>query len=179
VADPNDAATCSARGRQRHGKLAECGWTTGTRVHACAVKAVPSRPSTSMARSPRASSTIYLPGRQAHHSPGRGPVGEVSSRQGRTRPITTATDTRDWSHEKELEVMNAINLADRLSTFSEYWQPRVVGSFNGHDLMVVKVKGNSFGTNMTIRTIFSWFSLGTSRFSCETALFGLVRAKFL
>ena len=37
--------------------------------------------------------------------------------------------------------MNAINLADRLSTFSEYWQPRVVGSFNGHDLMVVKVKG--------------------------------------
>ena len=37
--------------------------------------------------------------------------------------------------------MNAINLADKLSTFSEYWQPRVVGSFNGHDLMVVKVKG--------------------------------------
>src|SRR5271169_4596103 len=37
--------------------------------------------------------------------------------------------------------MNAINLADKLSTFSEYWQPRIVGSFNGHDLMVVKVKG--------------------------------------
>jgi len=37
--------------------------------------------------------------------------------------------------------MNAINLAAKLSTFSEYWQPRVVGSFNGHDLMVVKVKG--------------------------------------
>ena len=37
--------------------------------------------------------------------------------------------------------MSAINLADKLSTFSEYWQPRVVGSFNGHDLMVVKVKG--------------------------------------
>jgi len=37
--------------------------------------------------------------------------------------------------------MNSINLADKLSTFSEYWQPRVVGSFNGHDLMVVKVKG--------------------------------------
>jgi mannose-6-phosphate isomerase-like protein (cupin superfamily) len=37
--------------------------------------------------------------------------------------------------------MNAINLADKLSTFSEYWQPRVVGSFNGHDLMVVKLKG--------------------------------------
>ena len=37
--------------------------------------------------------------------------------------------------------MQAINLADKLSTFSEYWQPRVVGQFNGHDLMVVKVKG--------------------------------------
>ncbi len=39
------------------------------------------------------------------------------------------------------DIMNAINLADKLSTFSEYWQPRVVGSFNAHDLMVVKVKG--------------------------------------
>jgi mannose-6-phosphate isomerase-like protein (cupin superfamily) len=36
---------------------------------------------------------------------------------------------------------SAINLADKLSTFSEYWQPRIVGSFNLHDLMVVKVKG--------------------------------------
>jgi mannose-6-phosphate isomerase-like protein (cupin superfamily) len=37
--------------------------------------------------------------------------------------------------------MKAINLADKLSTFAEHWQPRVVGQFNGHDLMVVKVKG--------------------------------------
>jgi mannose-6-phosphate isomerase-like protein (cupin superfamily) len=37
--------------------------------------------------------------------------------------------------------MQSINLADKLSTFSEHWQPRVVGQFNGHDLMVVKVKG--------------------------------------
>ena len=37
--------------------------------------------------------------------------------------------------------METINLADKLSTFSEYWQPRVVGQFNGNDLMVVKVKG--------------------------------------
>ncbi len=37
--------------------------------------------------------------------------------------------------------MQAINLADKLATFSEHWQPRVVGQFNGHDLMVVKVKG--------------------------------------
>jgi len=38
--------------------------------------------------------------------------------------------------------MQAINLADKLSKFSEYWQPRVVGQFNGNDLMVVKLKGS-------------------------------------
>ena len=37
--------------------------------------------------------------------------------------------------------MQAINLAKKLATFSECWQPRTVGQFNGHDLMVVKVKG--------------------------------------
>ena len=37
--------------------------------------------------------------------------------------------------------MAAINLAEKLSTFSEHWKPRVVGQFNGHDLMIVKVKG--------------------------------------
>lgn len=37
--------------------------------------------------------------------------------------------------------MTAINLAAKLATFSDYWQPRTVGQFNGHDLMVVKVKG--------------------------------------
>ena len=35
----------------------------------------------------------------------------------------------------------AINLASKLSTFTEHWQPRTVGQFNGHDLMVVKAKG--------------------------------------
>jgi mannose-6-phosphate isomerase-like protein (cupin superfamily) len=37
--------------------------------------------------------------------------------------------------------VNAINLAQKLATFAEHWQPRTVGQFNGHDLMVVKVKG--------------------------------------
>ena len=35
----------------------------------------------------------------------------------------------------------AINLNEKLATFNEYWQPRTIGQFNGHDLMVVKVKG--------------------------------------
>jgi mannose-6-phosphate isomerase-like protein (cupin superfamily) len=37
--------------------------------------------------------------------------------------------------------MNAINLASKLATFTDTFQPRTVGQFNGHDLMVVKVKG--------------------------------------
>ncbi|WP_224813648.1 cupin domain-containing protein [Hasllibacter sp. MH4015] len=37
--------------------------------------------------------------------------------------------------------MSAINLADKLSQFSEHWSPKIVGQFNGHDLMVVKVEG--------------------------------------
>ena len=37
--------------------------------------------------------------------------------------------------------MQAVNLAAKLTSFSEHWQPRTVGQFNGHDLMVVKVKG--------------------------------------
>lgn len=35
----------------------------------------------------------------------------------------------------------AVDLAGKLATFSEPWQPRVVGKFNGHDLMVAKLKG--------------------------------------
>jgi len=34
-----------------------------------------------------------------------------------------------------------INLAEKLSLFSDHWQPKIIGSFNGHDLLVVKLKG--------------------------------------
>lgn len=37
--------------------------------------------------------------------------------------------------------MNSVDLNAKLSTFSDHWQPRTVGQFNGNDLMVVKVKG--------------------------------------
>jgi mannose-6-phosphate isomerase-like protein (cupin superfamily) len=37
--------------------------------------------------------------------------------------------------------MNSINLKEKLATFDDHWHPRTVGQFNGHDLMVVKVKG--------------------------------------
>jgi mannose-6-phosphate isomerase-like protein (cupin superfamily) len=37
--------------------------------------------------------------------------------------------------------MKSINLAEKLAGFSEHYRPKTVGQFNGHDLMVVKVKG--------------------------------------
>ncbi len=37
--------------------------------------------------------------------------------------------------------MNAVNLAEKLAPFTEHWQPRTVAQFNGHDIMVVKAKG--------------------------------------
>ena len=36
---------------------------------------------------------------------------------------------------------SSINLSEKLGTFNEHWSPRTVGTFNDHDLMVVKVKG--------------------------------------
>lgn len=37
--------------------------------------------------------------------------------------------------------MPAVHLAQKLAAFEGHWQPRVIGAFNGHDLMVAKVKG--------------------------------------
>ena len=37
--------------------------------------------------------------------------------------------------------MPSINLAAKLSAFTEHWQPRVVADYNGNDVMVVKVRG--------------------------------------
>ena len=37
--------------------------------------------------------------------------------------------------------MNRVNLAEKLATFSDYYRPRTIGEFNGHDLMVTKLKG--------------------------------------
>ena len=37
--------------------------------------------------------------------------------------------------------MQAINLGEGLAAFGEFWSPKIVGAFNGHDLMVVKVPG--------------------------------------
>jgi mannose-6-phosphate isomerase-like protein (cupin superfamily) len=36
---------------------------------------------------------------------------------------------------------SAVDLSEKLSTFSDHWSPRVVAQFNDCDVMVVKVKG--------------------------------------
>ncbi len=36
---------------------------------------------------------------------------------------------------------HAINLAEKLSHFSETFSPKIVAGFNGHDVMVVKLEG--------------------------------------
>jgi len=42
---------------------------------------------------------------------------------------------------KGVRMAEAVNLAEKLAQFSERWSPKIVGAFNGHDLMVVKAKG--------------------------------------
>jgi mannose-6-phosphate isomerase-like protein (cupin superfamily) len=37
--------------------------------------------------------------------------------------------------------MEAVNLASKLATFTGRYQPRTIGQFNSHDVMVVKVRG--------------------------------------
>jgi mannose-6-phosphate isomerase-like protein (cupin superfamily) len=34
-----------------------------------------------------------------------------------------------------------VNLATKLEKFSDHWSPKIVAGFNGHDVMVVKLKG--------------------------------------
>jgi mannose-6-phosphate isomerase-like protein (cupin superfamily) len=38
-------------------------------------------------------------------------------------------------------VIMSIDLSNKLATFTEAWQPRTVSVFNGHDVMVAKLRG--------------------------------------
>jgi hypothetical protein len=42
---------------------------------------------------------------------------------------------------KETAMHAAIDLAAKLATFTEAWQPRTVSLFNGHDVMVARLRG--------------------------------------
>ena len=43
--------------------------------------------------------------------------------------------------EPRIDSSEPINLAEKLASFTERWQPRTVAEFNGHDIMVVKAEG--------------------------------------
>lgn len=38
-------------------------------------------------------------------------------------------------------MQDKINLAEKLALFTDHYSPRTIGTFNGHDLMVVKLSG--------------------------------------
>jgi mannose-6-phosphate isomerase-like protein (cupin superfamily) len=52
-----------------------------------------------------------------------------------------ATRRNRTSHPVQEPLVDAINLAQKLAMFSDHYKPRTVGQFNGHDLMVAKLKG--------------------------------------
>lgn len=37
--------------------------------------------------------------------------------------------------------MNVINISDKFNMFQDHWNPRVIGSLNGQDVKIAKVKG--------------------------------------
>lgn len=37
--------------------------------------------------------------------------------------------------------MGVVNLGQKLASFDDLWSPKIVSAFNGHDVMVVKAKG--------------------------------------
>ena len=37
--------------------------------------------------------------------------------------------------------MKTVNLESKLAMFEDHWSPKIVSSFNGHDIMVVKAQG--------------------------------------
>jgi len=75
-------------------------------------------------------------------SAGRGRPGALEPEQVRTSPVraqeaAAMSDTRPGT----MSELTPVNLAEKLSLFSDQWTPRVVGQFNGHDLMVARLRG--------------------------------------
>ena len=64
----------------------------------------------------------------------------IFARYGSMPRARDATKRPAWQR-RSPTTATGIDLAAKLATFSEPWQPRVVGQFNGHDLMVAKLKG--------------------------------------
>src|SRR3954447_11218773 len=64
---------------------------------------------------------------------------------------------------------DAINLAEKLATFADYFAPRTVTQFNGHDVMVAKLKGPFVWHKHDDTDDFFFVLVGTRTSSCATA----------
>lgn len=72
----------------------------------------------------------------------RDEMGRIGGDGGRIRLSIASGREIPWASGLQRGTMaDAINLAARLATFDEKWSPRTIASFNGHDVMVVKVEG--------------------------------------
>ena len=39
-------------------------------------------------------------------------------------------------------IPSSINLETKLASFTDHWHPKIISNFNGHDVMLVKLKGD-------------------------------------
>src|SRR5262245_27837290 len=70
----------------------------------------------------------------------RGVVGVAVSARREGRARDGAALWQDTGAQTET-LMNGINLAEKLATFSEHFSPRTLTTYNGHDVMVAKLQG--------------------------------------
>ncbi|HJU19870.1 MAG TPA: hypothetical protein VJ770_25740 [Stellaceae bacterium] len=63
----------------------------------------------------------------------------------------------------------AITLSEKFRLFSDHWSPKVVARFNGHKVMVVKVKGEFVWHSHVDTDDFFSFSRTTLSSSCGRA----------
>ena len=55
--------------------------------------------------------------------------------------------------------LQAINLRQKFTKFSEHWSPKIIAEMNDHQFKLVKFQGEFVGIRMTIRMRFSWCSM--------------------
>ena len=58
--------------------------------------------------------------------------------------------------------MTKVSIADKLSQFSDYFNPRIVGELNGQHVKLVKFQGESSGITTSTRTNCFWWSKADS-----------------
>lgn len=57
-----------------------------------------------------------------------------------------------WWQSGPMATTEPVNLAAKLAQFAEHWAPRTVDTFNGHDVMVVKVQREGDPATAAART---------------------------